>query len=178
MRHFVTEMCTCVHRSVIKWCIVRYLSNVSWDLWDGSIMVLQKVLGSVWCLVNKLWHDLESIVINHFSFKDYTLDDIAINHLEFASKFGLSGIKMDVSLSKRIQSILLNLKQAVTHVHCQISPGMGFTNTPLVNFSVRKILRNSYIFWITFILDGCHHSWAAEKPVKRDAQYVNMFWQW
>ena len=35
MQHFVTEMCTCVHISVTKCCIVGYL----WDLWDGSIPV-------------------------------------------------------------------------------------------------------------------------------------------
>ena len=34
---FVTEMCTCVHISVTKWCIVGHLSNVLWDLWDESI---------------------------------------------------------------------------------------------------------------------------------------------
>ena len=37
MHHFVTEMCTCVHFSVAKWCIVGHLSNALWDLWDGSI---------------------------------------------------------------------------------------------------------------------------------------------
>ena len=37
MQHFVTEMCTCVHISVTKWCIVGYLSDAFWDLWDGSI---------------------------------------------------------------------------------------------------------------------------------------------
>ena len=37
MYHFVTEMCTCVHISVTKWCIVGYLSNVLLYLWDGSI---------------------------------------------------------------------------------------------------------------------------------------------
>ena len=36
MHHFVTEMCTCVHISDTKWCIVGYLSFASWDLWDGS----------------------------------------------------------------------------------------------------------------------------------------------
>ena len=35
MRHIVTEMCTHVHISVTKWCIVGYLSNALWDLWDG-----------------------------------------------------------------------------------------------------------------------------------------------
>ena len=37
MHHFVIEMCTCVHFSVAKWCIVGNLSNALWDLWDGSI---------------------------------------------------------------------------------------------------------------------------------------------
>ena len=37
MHHFVTEMCTGVHISVSKWCIVGYLSSAFWDLWDGSI---------------------------------------------------------------------------------------------------------------------------------------------
>ena len=33
--HFVTEMCTCAQISVTKLCIVGYLSDVLWDLWDG-----------------------------------------------------------------------------------------------------------------------------------------------
>ena len=33
---FVPEMCTCVHISVTKWCIVGYLSDALWDLWEGS----------------------------------------------------------------------------------------------------------------------------------------------
>ena len=37
MQHFVTEMCTCVPISVTKWCIVGYLSDALWDLWDVSI---------------------------------------------------------------------------------------------------------------------------------------------
>ena len=37
MHHFVTEMCTCVHISVTKWCIVGYLYDALWDLWNGSI---------------------------------------------------------------------------------------------------------------------------------------------
>ena len=37
MHHFVTEKCTYVHISVTKWCIVGYLSDALWDLWDGSI---------------------------------------------------------------------------------------------------------------------------------------------
>ena len=42
MHHFVTEMCTCVHISVTKWCIVEYLINSLWDLWDGPIAVSSK----------------------------------------------------------------------------------------------------------------------------------------
>ena len=38
MHHFVTETCTCVHVSVTKWCIVGYLSNALWDLWEWSIV--------------------------------------------------------------------------------------------------------------------------------------------
>ena len=37
MQQFVTEMCTCVHIAVTKFCIVGYLSDALWDLWDGSI---------------------------------------------------------------------------------------------------------------------------------------------
>ena len=37
MQHFVTEMCTPVHISVTKCCVVRYLSNASWDVWDWPI---------------------------------------------------------------------------------------------------------------------------------------------
>ena len=38
MQHFVTEMCTHVHISVTKWCIVGYMSGTLWDLWDGFIV--------------------------------------------------------------------------------------------------------------------------------------------
>ena len=41
MHHFVTEMCTCVHISVTKWCILGYLSDALWNLWDGSIVCRQ-----------------------------------------------------------------------------------------------------------------------------------------
>ena len=37
MHHFVREMCTYVHISVTKWCIVVYFSDALWDLWDWSI---------------------------------------------------------------------------------------------------------------------------------------------
>ena len=42
MQHFVTEIRTCVHISVTKWCIVGYLSDAFWDLWDGSIWISHK----------------------------------------------------------------------------------------------------------------------------------------
>ena len=34
---FCNRMCTYVHISVTKWCIVGYLSDAMWDVWDGSI---------------------------------------------------------------------------------------------------------------------------------------------
>ena len=40
IQHFVKEMCTRVHIFVTIWCIVGYLSNALWDLWDGSIVYL------------------------------------------------------------------------------------------------------------------------------------------
>ena len=36
MHHFVTEMCTHVHISVTKWCIVGYLHHTLWDLCNRS----------------------------------------------------------------------------------------------------------------------------------------------
>ena len=45
--HFVTEMCTCVHISVTKCCVVGYWYNVSWDLWDGSVLV-KEVMSQHW----------------------------------------------------------------------------------------------------------------------------------
>ena len=40
MHHFVSEMCTCVHISVTKWCIVGYGTGALWDLWNGSIVTV------------------------------------------------------------------------------------------------------------------------------------------
>ena len=37
MHHFVTEICTCVHISATKWCIVGYWTGALWDLCDKSI---------------------------------------------------------------------------------------------------------------------------------------------
>ena len=36
MHHFVTEMCTQVHISVTKWCIVGHGTGALQDLWDES----------------------------------------------------------------------------------------------------------------------------------------------
>ena len=38
VQHFVTEMCTHVHISVTKCCVVGYGTDAFWDLWDGFIM--------------------------------------------------------------------------------------------------------------------------------------------
>ena len=46
MHHFVTEMCTRVQISVTKWCIVGYLSNTLWDLWNRSIWEILATTGS------------------------------------------------------------------------------------------------------------------------------------
>ena len=37
MHHFVTQMCTNVHISVTKWCIVGYGTGALWDLCNRSV---------------------------------------------------------------------------------------------------------------------------------------------
>ena len=44
MHHFMTAMCICVHISVTKWCIMGFLHDASWDLWDGSFAKVAHVL--------------------------------------------------------------------------------------------------------------------------------------
>ena len=44
MHHFVTEMCTCVHISVTKWCIMGYLFTTLWDSRDCSNTALCAIL--------------------------------------------------------------------------------------------------------------------------------------
>ena len=39
VHHFLTEMCTGVHISVTKCCIVWYFSDALWDLWHGFIIL-------------------------------------------------------------------------------------------------------------------------------------------
>ena len=53
MHHFETEMCTWEHISVTEWCIVGYLSNALWQLWD---VFNRPRLPSLVVLVGK-WHD-------------------------------------------------------------------------------------------------------------------------
>ena len=48
MYHFVTEMCTYVHISVTKWCIVGYGTGALWDLCSRSIIRLR-----LWLLAKK-----------------------------------------------------------------------------------------------------------------------------
>ena len=43
IHHFVTEICTHVQISVIKWRFVGYLSNALWDLCNKSITICQRV---------------------------------------------------------------------------------------------------------------------------------------
>ena len=40
MHHFVTEMCTHVHISVTKWCIVGHGTGALWDLCNRSIKMM------------------------------------------------------------------------------------------------------------------------------------------
>ena len=56
VHHFVTEMCTRVHISVTKWCIVGYGTGEFWNLWDGSIPTQWPCLSCLvlFCLV--LYH--------------------------------------------------------------------------------------------------------------------------
>ena len=39
MLHFVTKMCTCVHCSVTKWCVMGHLFDALWDLWNRSTYI-------------------------------------------------------------------------------------------------------------------------------------------
>ena len=50
MHHFVMEMCTDVHISVTKWCIVGYGTGALWDSCNWFID------GSHNALYNRLWH--------------------------------------------------------------------------------------------------------------------------
>ena len=64
MQHFVTEMCTCVHISVTKWCILGYFSEAFWDWWNESITLGQLrglpcslSIQVLWCWPNMTKHE-------------------------------------------------------------------------------------------------------------------------
>ena len=50
MHHFATEMCTRVHTSVAKWCIVGYRSDALWDVWDRNVigLLVKRSAAFVW----------------------------------------------------------------------------------------------------------------------------------
>ena len=56
MHYFVTEMCTNVHISVTKWCIVKYVTGVLWDLWDWSINVCLMVFVAWFQMQDVRWN--------------------------------------------------------------------------------------------------------------------------
>ena len=56
MHHFVTEMCTCVHISVTKWCIMGHFLMHCGFFWDGTIRHCSTVV--YWCTRNFVrWFD-------------------------------------------------------------------------------------------------------------------------
>ena len=59
MHHFVTEMCTCVHISVTKWCIVGHLlkRTMGFVRWVSIFKFMQ----ITWCLNITWWrHQMEA----------------------------------------------------------------------------------------------------------------------
>ena len=56
MHHFVTEMCTHVHISVTKWCIMGYLSDASWHFWDGYTNIIWVIHQKITCHHTKSEH--------------------------------------------------------------------------------------------------------------------------
>ena len=57
MNHFVTEMCTHVHISVTKWCIVGCLPNVLLDLWEVNLSLKWRIQHHLWLTeIFTLWH--------------------------------------------------------------------------------------------------------------------------
>ena len=47
MHNFVTEMCTCVHISITKWCIMGYSSGALWDCGNTHSCFWEK-MGWLW----------------------------------------------------------------------------------------------------------------------------------
>ena len=50
---FCNRNVTCVHISATKWCIVGYLPDALWDLWDGSIWHYDNLQCHLW---QQSWH--------------------------------------------------------------------------------------------------------------------------
>ena len=61
VQNFVTEMCTSVHISVTKWCIVGYVSDVLWDSGDRSIV--QQLFHKK---INKTWGWMSGVLVHGF----------------------------------------------------------------------------------------------------------------
>ena len=69
IQHFVTEMCTHVHISVTKWCIVGYGSGTCWDLCDRSIMIdyadiSRGLIQRVWVRMIYISKETNNVVMN------------------------------------------------------------------------------------------------------------------
>ena len=58
MYHFVTEMCTHVHISVTKWCIVGYMTGALWDCATGL---------KTGILISNEFHWLQIMTVNQSS---------------------------------------------------------------------------------------------------------------
>ena len=69
MQHFVTEMCTHVHISVTKCCILWYGTDAFWDLWDGHMctFLLQNV--ALWDMAQMHSGICEMDICAHFCYK-------------------------------------------------------------------------------------------------------------
>ena len=74
MHHFVTEMCTCVHISVTKWCIVGYLFDALWDLWDGCIVMNSSFVKSGGCF---------NINMLYYQYRDSSYKDTMVSQLSY-----------------------------------------------------------------------------------------------
>ena len=69
-------MCTCVHISVTKWCIVGYWSGALWDLWNVSLLgLITSMAGKTFPafpwhaqrVIFRIWHTFEFRVWLWFS---------------------------------------------------------------------------------------------------------------
>ena len=74
MHHFVTEMCTRVHISVTKWCIVGSGTGALWDLCNRSIpwlISLAPCVASTWTtmVLYSLWEFKNSLSSTSEDFK-------------------------------------------------------------------------------------------------------------